>query len=221
MRAGLFGGTFNPIHNGHLMVAHQVLDHLALDRLYVIPCWTPPHKHPAYLAPAADRVRMVQLALPGNTRLQLSEIEIQRKGPSYTIDTVKAFSKQITPGADLFLVMGMDAFLDIHSWKDHRGLLETATPVVVTRRVDDDTAGSGQITRMTDYIHRRLSADYRLRDGENCWQVPAGHAIHLLATRPVAVSSTMVRQRIQDGIPITDLVPPAVGAYIEQKELYR
>ncbi len=221
MRAGLFGGTFNPIHNGHLMVAREVLAHFALDRLYVIPCWTPPHKHPAYLAPAADRVHMIRLALPVDPRLMLSAIEIQRKGASYTIDTVDAFATRITPGADLFLIMGMDAFLDIHSWKKSPSLLEAVRPVVVTRCMDDDESGVDPIARMDHFIHSRLSTDYHLHAGQNRWQRPAGHTIHFLATRPVTVSSTLVRDRIRDGKPLTGLVPPAVGAYIEQKELYR
>lgn len=221
MRAGLFGGTFNPIHNGHLMVAREVLARLALDRLYVIPCWTPPHKHPAYLAPAADRVRMIRLALPNDPRLQLSEIEIQRKGPSYTIDTVGAFSTRVVPGADLFLVVGMDAFFDIHTWKDHRPLLAAVRPVVVTRLTDADEIAADPFARMDGYIRSRLSAEYRWQDGDNAWRTPAGQSIYLLAARPVAVSSTLVRQRIRDGKAITGLVPPAVGGYIEKKELYR
>jgi nicotinate-nucleotide adenylyltransferase len=221
MRAGLFGGTFNPIHNGHLMVAREVLERFALDRLYIIPCWIPPHKHPAYLAPAADRVRMIQLALPGDARFCLTEIEIQRKGTSYTIDTVNDFSARITPGAELFLIMGMDAFLEIHTWKNQRQLLEAVQPVVVTRRMDTAEERADEIARMDELIRSRLSADYRLRDQEPCWRTPAGLAIHLLSTTPVTISSTTVRRRIRDGKAITDLVPPAVVAYIEQKELYR
>jgi len=221
MRAGLFGGTFNPIHNGHLMVAREALQRFTLDRLYVIPCWTPPHKQPVYLAPAADRLRMIQLALPGDARLRLSDIEIQRKGPSYTIDTVTAFNTRITPGAALFLIMGMDAFLDIHNWKAHRQLLEAVQPVVVTRRLAADDKSADEMQRMDRFIRSRLSDDYLLSEHDHCWQTPAGHAIHLLATPPVTVSSTMVRRRIQDGKTIAGLVPPAVGVYIDQKDLYR
>ena len=221
MRAGLFGGTFNPIHNGHLMVAEKVLERCGLDLLYVIPCWSPPHKHPAYLAPAVDRVRMIQLALPDDPRLNLSEIEIQRKGPSYTIDTVNAFKTQLMPGAEVFLIMGVDAFLDIHTWKGYRRLLEAVQPVVVTRSLENERDRPDPIAQMDHYIRSRLSADYRLQSGAHCWQIPAGGAIHLLATRPVATSSTMVRGRIKAGKSLSGLVPPAVGAYIEKKELFR
>ena len=134
MRAGLFGGTFNPIHNGHLMAAQRVLDHFSLDRLYLIPCRVPPHKSPAYLAPAAERIRMIRLALPADTRYRLSDVETQRSGPSYTIDTVDCFRTHIVPHAALFLIMGIDAFLEIHTWKSQARLLEQIQPVVVIQR---------------------------------------------------------------------------------------
>ncbi len=221
MRAGLFGGTFNPIHNGHLMVVQRVLDRHMLDRLFVIPCSIPPHKHPGYLAPAADRVEMIRLALPVDPRLCLSEVELQRKGPSYTIDTVNAFKSRIAPGAELFLIMGQDSFLDIHTWKSCRQLLASVHPVVVTRLMDDAAQNAGQRRRMTAYIDEYLSPEYRLVDGKDRWRTPDGRTIHLLATEPVEASSTTVRRRIREAKTISSLVPPAVGAYIEQKELYR
>lgn len=221
MRAGLFGGTFNPIHNGHLMVARQVLDRFSLDRLYVVPCRKPPHKMPAYLAPSAHRVRMIQLALPADVRLCLSEVELKRRGPSFTIDTVNHFKSGIVAITDLFLVMGMDAFLEIHTWKYPRKLLEAVQPVVVTRWMDDSRLGDDEIDRMHTYIRSRLSADYRFFEAQTRWQKPGGYCIHLLPTTPLAISSSQVRRRIREGKAIADLVPPAVSAYIDQKELYR
>ena len=97
MRAGLFGGTFNPIHKGHLMAAEQVFQRFSMDRLYIVPCRVPPHKCPAYLAPASERIRMIQLALPADARYCLSHVEIQRSGLSYTIDTVDHFRTRIIP----------------------------------------------------------------------------------------------------------------------------
>lgn len=220
MRAGIFGGTFNPIHNGHLMVAQEALDRLDLDRLYVVPCWAPPHKHPAYLAPADQRVQMIRLALPADERYRLCEVEIRRRGPSFTIDTVNDFRTRIVPGARLFLIMGTDAFLDIHTWKRYRRLLEVVEPVVVSRSVDDNGPIVEEIDRLDGYLCSHLSADYRF-DRRRChWQRKEGR-IHLLATPPLSVSSSQVRQRIREGNPVADLVPPAVNAYIDQKDLYR
>lgn len=221
MRAGLFGGTFNPIHKGHLMVAEKALRDFSLDRIYIIPCREPPHKHPAYLAPTVHRIQMIRLAMPSDARYQLSEVEVRRSGPSYTVDTVNRFRTGIVPGAALFLVMGMDAFLEIHTWKSWALLLETVQPVVVTRTVNDGWATDGQIRRMDGYIRSRLSDAYRYVESHTCWQLNDKSSIHLLTTAPVEVSSSQIRQRIREGDAINDLVPPPVGAYIEQKELYR
>lgn len=221
MRAGLFGGTFNPIHKGHLMAAERVLQGFFLDRLYIVPCRVPPHKFPAYLAPASLRIRMIQLALPSDARYCLSDVEIQRSGPSFTIDTVDHFRTRIIPGATLFQIMGMDAFLEIHTWKNWRRLLETVQPVVVTRSMDGRMRPGEDVDRLADYIHSRLSDDYRYIKAQSCWRHPDGKCIHLLPTTPVNISSSQVRELIRAGKAVGDLVPAAVNAYIEQKELYR
>jgi nicotinate-nucleotide adenylyltransferase len=221
MRAGLFGGTFNPIHNGHLMAAQRVLDHFTLDRLYLIPCRVPPHKSPAYLAPAAERIRMIRLALPADTRYRLSDVETQRSGPSYTIDTVDCFRTHIVPHAALFLIMGIDAFLEIHTWKSQARLLEQIQPVVVTRPVAGRTQAGGDVSRLDDYIRSRLPGDYVYTGNQGCWQRTDGSRIHLLPIPPVDISSSGIRQRLRAGKAIDGLVPPAVSDYIDQKELYR
>ncbi|BBO70733.1 putative nicotinate-nucleotide adenylyltransferase [Desulfosarcina alkanivorans] len=221
MRAGLFGGTFNPIHRGHLMAAERVLDHFSLDRLYIIPCRVPPHKFPAYLAPAGERMRMIQLALPADPRYQLSDVEIQRSGPSYTIDTVVHFRTRIIPGAELFLITGMDAFLEIHTWKNQRRLLELIQPVVVSRPGSGPTPARDDAGRLDGYIRSRLSGVYHYCELGTCWREAGGSCIHLLPTAPVDISSSRVRQRIRAGKTIGDLVPDTVNAYIERKGLYR
>ncbi len=221
MRAGLFGGTFNPIHMGHLKVADQVLNRFGLDRLFLIPCRFPPHKAPAYLAPATDRMRMLELALPADRRYRLSDVEIKRGGLSYTIDTVTHFSQQLVPGADIYLVMGLDAFLDIHTWKYWQRLLEMVRPVVVTRRIADEAPSATVLRRMNDYIRTRLSDDYRLARDRRCWQRENSGDIHLVENAPVDISSSHIRQLIRTGKSAAGLVPDAVWAYIEQKELYR
>jgi nicotinate-nucleotide adenylyltransferase len=221
MLAGLFGGTFNPIHKGHLMVAEAVLGGLSLDRLYIIPCREPPHKFPAYLAPAAERLQMIRLALPADSRYCVSEVEILRSGPSYTIDTVSHFKRSVIPGAILFLVVGMDAFLEIHTWKSWRRLLETVQPVVVTRSVADRMPAADPVSRLDGYIRSRLSGDFRYVEKRSCWQQAAGNSIHLLPMTTVDISSSQVRRRVREGQTIVGLVHPAVNAYIEEKELYR
>ena len=203
------------------MVAKQVLHRFCLDRLYMVPSRVPPHKVPAFLAPADERVRMIQLALPADARYCLSDVELRREGRSYTIDTVDHFNTRITPGAVLFLVMGMDAFLEIHTWKSHRRLLDAVQPVVVSRRVDGRMQAGDEFGRMDGYIRSGLSGDYHYVDEQSCWQRAGKNKIHLLSTQPVDISSSQIRQRIREGKEIVDLVPPSVDAYIEQKELYR
>jgi len=221
MRAGLFGGTFNPIHNAHLMVATQVVRHAALDRLFIIPCREPPHKRPAFLAGADDRVRMIELALPADDRIVLSDIELARNGPSYTIDTVRQFRTRIVPDAELFLVMGLDAFLELHTWRSYARLIEIVQPLVVFRPEEDDPHPDHAADRMDAYIRDHLPAGYRFEDRQQRWCHRSLATIHLLRTTPLAISSSLIRRRIRSGGSITDLVPPAVNAYIEQKELYR
>lgn len=221
MRAGLFGGTFNPIHNGHMMVARRVLQRFALDRLFIVPCRQPPHKRPAFLADGPVRVRMIELALPADERLVLSDIELLRRGPSYTIDTVVQFRTRILPDADLFLVMGLDAFLEIHTWRDFRHLFDIIQPVVVFRSPGEDARQTPTADLMDGYIQTHLPAGYRF-DRQRCfWAHASARRIHLIETPPVDVSSSLIRSRIREGRSVADLVPPAVNAYIEQKELYR
>jgi nicotinate-nucleotide adenylyltransferase len=164
---------------------------------------------------------MIQLAIPADARYCLSDVEIQRSGPSYTIDTVDYFNTRSNSGVTLFQLMGMDAFLEIHTWKSWRRLIETVQPVVVTRSMNGWRGPDDDVGRMDDYIRSRLSADYQFIEEQGCWRHPGGKVIHLLPATPVNISSSQVRQLIRSGKAVADLVPPAVNAYIEQKELYR
>lgn len=221
MRAGLFGGTFNPVHKGHLMVIERTLQRFSLDRLYVIPCRVPPHKSPAYLAPAAHRLHMVQLALSKDKRCHASDVEIQRSGPSYTFDTVNHFNTRIIPSATLFLIMGMDAFLELHTWKNYLRLLEIVQPVVLSRQVADPIESNNDSGLMDAYIRSHLPGAYPFDQGPNCWQQVGGNFIHLLSTAPVDISSSQVRRRVREGKSIAGLVPQSVNGYIVTKDLYR
>jgi nicotinate-nucleotide adenylyltransferase len=131
------------------------------------------------------------------------------------------FKTRIIPGATLFLIMGMDAFLEIHTWKSYRRLLETVQPVVVSRWVDGRMPASDDVSCMDGYIRSRLNKDYHYVQEASCWQRAGKKNIYLLPTRPIDISSSQIRQRIRAGKEIVDLVPPKVNAYIEQKELYR
>ena len=133
MRIGLFGGTFNPIHNGHLWAALEVKSGFNLDQIYLIPAAVPPHKTPGMVANAADRLRMIHLAIADLSGIAVADVELRRPGPSYTIDTVKHFKHTLKKGSRIYLVMGLDAFLEINTWKSYKELLEQIAFIVVAR----------------------------------------------------------------------------------------
>ena len=126
LRLGIFGGTFNPIHRGHIQVAKDVLRLYRMTRICFLPCASPPHKTEKGLAEAKDRYQMVSLALAGQSDLVVSDVEIRRPGPSYTIDTLHHFKRREAQGMQLFFILGLDAFLEIHTWKSYREMFRLA-----------------------------------------------------------------------------------------------
>src|SRR5215207_7346871 len=133
MRLGLFGGSFNPIHYGHLGMARDAREKLQLDRVLFIPTGDPPHKQEGALAPANDRYEMVRLAITGEPSFDLSDVELRRTGKSYSIDTVRQLRRQYHPSAELYFLIGLDAFLDFPSWREPLALLQACRFVVISR----------------------------------------------------------------------------------------
>jgi nicotinate-nucleotide adenylyltransferase len=132
LKIGILGGTFNPVHIGHLILAEEVREKLDLDRVIFVPTFIPPHKSNSDVAKAADRLEMVRLAVKGNGNFRVSGIEIKRKGRSYTVDTIKAFNKKF-PGDELYFITGSDLLKYLDEWKDFRQLLKLMKFVVATR----------------------------------------------------------------------------------------
>ena len=223
-RIGLFGGTFNPIHRGHLAVARQLRQSFPLDRVYLIPSRQPPHKSRSELTPAKHRLAMIELALTAadaNT-LCLSDLELRREGPSYTVDTVEAFRKEMAPGDALFLIMGADAFLELDLWRQWRTLLTRISFIVMSR---PGSLEGGAVSRdwasVAAYAKAYLDRKYELQ--ADPWQLvhPQRPTIYLTGVPDWEVSSSQVRRRLRKGEGIRDLVPEAVAAYIEAKGLYQ
>lgn len=133
MRIGILGGTFNPIHVGHLLLAEETLNNLYLDRVIFIPCFLPPHKNEHDIAPAADRLRMTELAVSDNPNFVVSDMETKRKGKSYSIDTVKELKKNFAPNTELFFIVGSDASSYLKKWKDVKELFKMAKFVMALR----------------------------------------------------------------------------------------
>ncbi|HRZ86650.1 MAG TPA: nicotinate-nucleotide adenylyltransferase [bacterium] len=195
MKVCIFGGTFNPIHTGHLIMAQAALDAYGLDKVVFVPCYLPPHKGAGGVTPAADRLAMVKAAVAGNKRFGISDIEIARGGRSYSIDTVRAFRTRMAPADKLFFLIGSDSMRDFHTWVAADELLKLCAFIVYER--------PGAPVRTS----RRAGAAQR--------------AMHLICEVPIGISSTEIREKVRRGESVRHLVPPAVERYIAKKSLYR
>lgn len=195
MRLGILGGTFDPIHHGHLFIAQEAAAANRLDRVLFIPNGSPPHRKAHPEASAADRLEMVKLATQPNPLFGCSEMEIARQGPSYAVDTL-AHLKHEHGDTQLFFITGADAIAEILSWREHERLWELATFVAALR------PGYSR-----DDLERRLPPRYMKR-------------IQVLETTALNISATEVRQRVRSGLPIRYLTPDAVAAYIACHAIY-
>ena len=210
-RTALFGGSFNPIHCGHLLLADEVREALALDRVLFMPAALPPHKARQQLAPAVDRFAMVALATAGHPAFDVSDLELRRPGPSYTVDTVEALR---AGGADeLFVLVGSETFLDLLSWKDAPRLARLARLVVVPRAGSAFDPDSVQALK----VLREIGQERFVRAGHPL--PPDGVLIIHAASLPISASD--LRRRAREGRSLAYRLPDAVIAYIRARQLYR
>lgn len=219
-RVGLYGGTFDPIHVGHLQVAEDVLRRAALDCIYFIPSAMPPHKRSRMLTPAEDRMAMVRMALEDRRRMIPCDVEIKRGGPSYTIDTVRQLKARASDDQAFFFLVGIDAFLEIHTWWRFMQLFEQITFIVVSR------PGSGQwssvmLEELTAYVRTKISAGYFMEARSGQLKHPALGTIRPLPVTPVDIASSTIRRMIRQQAAYDAWVVPKVKRYIEEKDLYR
>ncbi|MGZ9188600.1 MAG: nicotinate-nucleotide adenylyltransferase [Nitrospira sp.] len=220
MRLGLLGGSFNPIHRCHLSIAHAAQQLLQLDRILFIPTGDPPHKQPGTLAAAQHRYRMVELVIQGVAGFALTDIEIRRPGKSYSIDTVRAVQQEYGPGTTLFFMIGLDAFLELPSWKNAQTLLSSCQFVVFSRpSVSFRTVSS--IPLFHSIREEALIALDAARQERADLILAQGQALTFLRLPPCDVSASDIRQRVQEGRPLANLLPPPVESYILREGLYR
>ncbi|MGD9348628.1 MAG: nicotinate-nucleotide adenylyltransferase [Desulfobacterales bacterium] len=220
MRIGLFGGTFDPIHRGHLWAASEVKKIFNLDPIYLIPAALPPHKTPISVTSADDRLAMIHLAISDMDGIIVSDVELQRRGPSYTIDTIYHFKSTQPDDALIFLIMGMDAFLEFDTWKSYRDLLEQIS-VIVMARPDDRHQGVQQgCKHLGHYLKSNIAADYQFSDAQDCFTSPGMQPIHFCDVNALDISSTQIRQAVKQKQAIENWVPARVAEYIHQKGLY-
>jgi nicotinate-nucleotide adenylyltransferase len=221
MRIGLFGGTFNPIHRGHLRAASEVIKRFNLDQIFLIPAALPPHKTPGLVASAADRLEMINLAIADLCGLTVSDVELKRPGPSYTIDTIHHFKCTVVLDARIYLIMGLDAFLEIHTWKSHRGLLEQIAFIVMARPGKDHSDARQGWRIMENYLKSTLSADYQFDAARACYTSAGQQPIYIVDIDALDISSTEIREKVKRKQRIENLVTPEVADYIRLKGLYR
>jgi nicotinate-nucleotide adenylyltransferase len=213
-RVGIFGGTFNPIHSGHLRAAAEVQKRFRLDRVMFIPSSLPPHKTREEIAPPRDRMRMVELALRGRRRLVPSPIEVRAGGTSYSIRTLGKI-KKLNPGAWIFFILGVDAFLEIETWREWKRLLRQCLFIVMTR--PGYRLGAAKSVLGTTFRPNILEVHRAARVRENWF---SEFRVFCLPIRALGVSSTEIRRRVQRGESLRGCVPRSVETYIKDHHLY-
>jgi len=195
MRIGILGGTFNPVHQGHLQLAREVKIKCGLDEILLIPSGIPPHKTEEELATAEDRLEMVRLAIEGIPGLSVSDIEIRRPEQSYTIDTVRELLKT-APGVDFYFIIGLDAFLEIETWKEAGSLLKIVSFIVVSRP-EYRFIQLGRLPRFSEISRQDLERLDNQQIERLDLTVNQLRPIVLLRVEPCPVSSSDIREKVR------------------------
>ena len=197
LRVGVLGGTFDPIHIGHLILAEEARDQLNLDFVYFVPAGNPPHKQGRRLAPVEARVRMTELAIAGNEAFRVSRVDADRAGPHYTIAMVQIIQGQLPPGSELFFLMGFDSLAELPTWHEPARLIAACHLVALTRPGIEVDWGKLETTLPG------------IRQG-----------VILLDMPELEISSHQLQQRIREGRSIRYLAPDKVVKYIQAQRLY-
>lgn len=216
LRLGVLGGTFNPVHAGHLLLAESFRERLALDRVLFVPVGEPPHKPARGLVDALHRYAMVSLAVAGHPAFAVSDVEVRRAGPCYSVDTLAILARE-WPGARLYFLLGSDAFLDLPTWHQPERLGTWATLAVGARAGvafdPDGPAARAVLDRLGLRGFLRVGVPEDLARAE-------GGAVLLVPTASLPVSARDIRRRLAAGESVRYLTPPAVADYIAQHRLY-
>ena len=201
-RIGIFGGTFDPIHIAHLIIAQEVATRLHLDRILFMPAGEPPHKLGKHITSAQHRQAMVALAIAENPQFALSTLELEHTGPSYTVLTLTRLREQLGPSPLFFLLLGGDMVYDIVNWRNPFGIVQQVAGIAAVQR-----PGFGFRADELAALDTRVTG--------------LGAAIRPVQMPQIAISSTMIRDRVAQHLPVRYLVPVAVEAYIQRHALYQ
>lgn len=214
MRIGLFGGSFNPVHIGHLRAAEEIRGLFSLEKVIFIPTRIAPHKPGSILASPEHRLAMLELALQNNRHFLTSDVELNREGTSYSVETLRYFRDTFPEAAEPFFMVGMDAFLEIDSWRNYRDLFPLCNFIVMTRP-------GYVLPPSSQLIPRQLLGDFTYLPDEQRYRHASGSSVFIAEIPGLAISSQEIRKRAARGQSITYLVPQAVEAYILQQKLYQ
>jgi len=213
MKWGLLGGTFDPIHLGHLRCAEEIREILGLEKILFVPAARPPLKRND-ITPFRDRLKMIRLAVRENPAFEVSALEGRRKGLSYSIDTVRALFERHGKALELFFILGQDAFRDIRLWKDWEELLKLCHFVVMTR------PGCGE-ENLDEILTPQLAGRYRYVRNRKAHRGPGGTFILFRPVTCLDISSTEIRRRLAGGNSVRYLIPERVIDYIARRSLYQ
>ncbi len=211
-RVAVLGGSFNPIHYGHLLLAEDVLEQLALDRVLFVPAGSPPHKPAALLAPAADRFEMVRRAIAEHPRFDVSDVELRRTGPSFTVDTLSALA---AGGDQLYYIVGSETFLDLLTWREPRKVAALARLVVIPR--------AGSVFDTEGAAAQKVLHEIGVEGGfvHAGGAPPPARGVLIVHATSLPLSASDLRRRVREGRSLVYRVPPAVIDYVQTHGLYR
>ncbi len=213
MRLGILGGTFDPIHFGHLRLAEEMCEEFSLSKVLLIPCAQPPHKDASVITPYPTRLEMTKIAVSYSIYLEASDIEGRRKGPSYSIETINIIKNNYGTDLELFFILGIDTFKEINTWKNYKELFKLTNFAVIDR--------PGIKKDEIDNFIESLGLNFKKGSTEDIFINTNGCSIYLKKTTLMDISSTKIRQNIKNGRSINYLLPDRVKEYILRKDLYK
>lgn len=212
MRLGILGGTFNPIHFGHLRIAEEICEEMVLKKVLIMPGAQPPHKNGKEIVPFRDRLNMARIGAERSPDLEVIDIEGKRDGLSYSVETLKEIREQYEKDLDLYFIIGSDAFKEIRTWKEYEKLFDLTSFIVLER--------PGAPLSELGFFIESLNLNFRESDTKDHFSRPSGKHIFLKNVTMLDISSTKIRNAIACGKSVNFLIPEGVKQYIEKKGLY-
>lgn len=213
LKLGILGGTFDPIHLGHLRTAEEIGQELNLEKVYLIPSASPPHKAREPVAAFDNRLAMVQLAVGDSALLEVLDLEGKRPGLSYSIETLKELHSTYEPQPEIFFILGTDAFREIKTWKDYQDLFDYAHFVIIER--------TGVQLHELEPLLMELGFETKDTEREDIFIRPSGKSVFRMSTTLMDISSTRIREMVAEGKSIRFLLPDPVRNYLMDKGLYK